>query len=223
MIRPNAARSHVGTFTAYLKERLSHHRRDTLRRVAEVLFGLIQAESTRHRKIALHIGREASQASITRIVARTVHETRLTPQDVTDVLLPLLPAGKLTFVLDRTNGKLGAADLNLLVLGVALGGVVLPLNWTVLPHGGSREMRARLFLVGQLLKRLPVRRWAVLIADREFVGQEWFTFLRRQGLRRCIRIRERSLLDDSPARDHFQDLQPEEIRGVFERTWVYGS
>ncbi len=77
------------------------------------------------------------------MVARTFHETHLTPQDVHGVLLSLLPAGKLTFVLDRTNWKLGAADLNLLVLGVALGGVVLPLNWKVLPHGGSSEDRLR--------------------------------------------------------------------------------
>lgn len=210
-------------FTAYLKERLAHHRSDTLRRVAEVLFGILQAESTLHRKIALHIDREASQTSITRMVARTFHETQLTPQDVCDVLLPLLPTGRLTFVLDRTNWKLGATDLNLLVLGVALGDVVLPLNWKVLPHGGSSEMRARMFLVGQLLKRLPARRWAVLIADREFVGQEWFTFLRDRGIKRCIRIRESTLVDDSPARDHFQNLQPGEVRGVFDGTWVYGS
>lgn len=223
MIAPSAARSHVDTFATYLKERLAHYRSDTLRRVAEVLFGIIQSESTLHRKIALHVDREASQASITRMVARTFHETQLTPQDVCDVLLPLLPAGKLTFVLDRTNWKRGATDLNLLVLGVALGGVVLPLNWKVLPHGGSSEMRARMFLVGQLLKRLPARRWAVLIADREFVGQEWFTFLQDRKIRRCIRIRENTVLDDQPARDHFRTLKPGEVRGVFERVWVYGS
>lgn len=223
MIRPSAARSHVDTFAAYLKERLAHHRSDTLRRVAEVLFGIIQAESTLHRKIALHIEREASSASITRMVARTFHETQLTPQDVCDVLLPLLPVGKLTFVLDRTNWKLGQGDLNFLVLGVVLGGVVLPLNWKVLPHGGSSEMRARMFVVGQLLKRLPARRWAVLIADREFVGQEWFTFLRDRGIKRCIRIRESTLLDDQPARDQFQNLQLGEVRGVFDGAWVYGS
>lgn len=223
MITPDAARLHVDTFAAYLKERLPHHRRDTLRRVAEVLFGIIQAESTLHRKIALHINREACPASITRMVARTFHETNLMPQDVCDVLLPLLPPGKLTFILDRTNWKLGSHDLNLLVLGVALGGVVLPLNWKVLPHGGSSEMRARMFLVGQLLRHLPARRWAVLIADREFVGEEWFTFLREHGIRRCVRIRESTRLDDLPARDAFQDLKPGEVRGLFERVWVYGS
>jgi hypothetical protein len=118
------------------------HRRDTLRRVAEVLFGILQAESTLHRKIALHIDREATPASITQMVARTFHESNLTPQDVTDVLLPLLPPGRLTFVMDRTNWKLGSTDLNLLVLGVALGDVVLPLIWKVLPHGRGAMLRA---------------------------------------------------------------------------------
>lgn len=187
------------------------------------MFGIIQAESTLHRKIAVHIDRDATPASITRMVARTFHETNLTPQDVCDVLLPLLPAGKLTFVMDRTNWKLGSHDFNLLVLGVSLGGVVLPLTWKVLPHGGNSDMRGRMLLVGLLLKRLPARRWAVLIADREFIGQEWFSFLRDRKIRRCIRIRENTLIDDSPARDAFQDLKPGEVRSVFERALVYGS
>lgn len=223
MIRPSAARSHVDTLAEYLKERLAHHRCDTLRRVAEVLFGIIQAESTLHRKIALHIDREATPASITRMVARTFHETNLTQQDVLDVLLPLLPAGKLTFVMDRTNWKLGSHDFNLLVLGVCLGGIVLPLVWKVLPHGGNSDMRGRMLLVGLLLKRLPAQRWAVLIADREFIGQEWFRFLRDRKIKRCIRIRENTVLDDEPARDHFQNLKPGEVRSMFERVWVYGS
>ncbi len=56
----------------------------------------------------MHIDRAASSASITPMVARTSHETNLTPQDVLDVLLPLLPLGKLTFVLNGTNWKLGS-------------------------------------------------------------------------------------------------------------------
>lgn len=223
MIRPSAVLSHVDTFAAYLKEQLPHHRSDTLRRLTEVLFGILQAESTLHRKIAVHIDREASPGSITRMVARTFHETDLTPQDVADVLLPLLPAGKLTLVMDRTNWKLGQRDLNLLVLGVTLGEVVLPLAWQVLPHGGNSATRGRMLLVGLLLKRLPAHRWAVLIADREFVGREWFCFLRDRRIRRCIRIRENTALDDECARDHFEKLQPGEVRGVFDRVWVYGS
>jgi hypothetical protein len=102
-------------------------------RLAEVLLGILQAESALHRKIALHLPRSASLESKTRVVARVFHDLQLTSQDVLDVLLPLLPDGKLTLVMDRTTWHYGQTPLNVLVLGVALSGVVLPLAWTVLP------------------------------------------------------------------------------------------
>lgn len=224
MIAPETALHHLDTFTRYLKERLPHRRRDSLRCVAEVLFGIIQSESTLHRKIAHEIHRpQATTASIIRMVARVFHDAGLSQQDVLDVLLPLLPPGKLTFVLDRTCWKYGQTDLNFLILAVVVADVALPLAWTVLEHGGSSDSRTRMFLVGTLLRRIPAPRWAVLIADREFIGQEWFTFLRQRGIKRCIRIRENVLVDEEPARKIFQDIQPGQIRGLFERAWVSGS
>lgn len=74
--------------------------------------------------------------------------------------------------------------------------------------------------MGLLLKRLPAQRWAVLIADREFIGQECFGFLRDREIKRCIRIWENTLIDDFPARAAFQDLKPGEVRSVFERVLV---
>lgn len=84
-------------------------------------------------------------------------------------------------------------------------------------------MRTRMFLVGTLLRHIPARRWAVIIANREFIGQEWFTFLRDRGIKRCIRIRENILIDEEKAKVAFQDLQPGQVRGLLERAWVSGS
>ena len=100
-------------------------------RLAEVLLGILQAESTLHRKIALHLPRSASLDSKTRVVARVFHDLQLTSQDVLNVLLPLLPGSRLTMVMDRTTWHYGQTPLNILVLGVLLGGVVLPLAWCV--------------------------------------------------------------------------------------------
>ena len=74
-------------------------------RLAEVLLGILQAESALHRKIALHLPRSASLESKTRVVARVFQDLHLTSQDVLDVLFPLLPEGKLTMVMDRTTGS----------------------------------------------------------------------------------------------------------------------
>ncbi|MDR6221408.1 hypothetical protein J2Y00_005044, partial [Deinococcus soli (ex Cha et al. 2016)] len=51
----NPARLHADTLAAHLKGCLPQRRTDALRRLAEVLLALLQAESSLHRKIALHL------------------------------------------------------------------------------------------------------------------------------------------------------------------------
>lgn len=208
---------------AYLHTRWPHRRTDALRRLAEVLLAVLQAESTLHRKIALHLPRAATLESKTRTVARVFHDAQLAQQDVTDVLLPLLPDGKLTLIMDRTTWHYGQTPLNILVLGALLGGAVIPLVWSILPHQGNSCTAARILLVARLLKVLPARRWAVVIADREFVGREWCLFLRWKRIRQCIRIRENTRIEDDLVRNLFTTLQPGQVRTLFERTWVYGG
>ena len=97
-------------------------------------------------------------------------------------------------------------------------------NLSVTEHSGNSHTSARMMLVGELLKRLLAKRWAVLIADREFIGQEWFAFLKWKSIRRCIRIREDTAVDkDEYVRDCFTSIQPGQVQTLFERAWVYGS
>ncbi|MDR6221418.1 hypothetical protein J2Y00_005054 [Deinococcus soli (ex Cha et al. 2016)] len=223
MTSSDTARLHADTLADHLKTHLPHRRLDALKRLSEVLLAVLQAESTLHRKIALHLPRDASLESKTRTVARVFHDAQLTPQDVCDVLLPLIPDGKLTLIMDRTTWHYGQTPLNILVLGALLGGAVIPLVWSVLPHQGNSCTAARILLVARLLKVLPARRWGVVIADREFVGREWCAFLRWKRIRQCIRIRENTRIEDELVRDLFTTLQPGQVRTLFERTWVYGG
>lgn len=205
---------------AHLRSRFPVGRLDALQRPAEVLLVLLQAESTLHRKFALHFPREATLESKTRVVARAFHDALPASQDILDVLLP---AGKLTLVMDRTTWHYGQTPLNILVLGAILGEAVIPLVWTVLSHQGNSCTAARILLVARLLGVLPAKRWSVLIADREFIGKEWCGFLRWKRIRSCLRIRENTRVDDEVVRDLFSTLKPGEVRTLFERTWVYGS
>jgi hypothetical protein len=91
---PTAALPDVTTLAELLKTHLPHLRRDTLQRVADVISGLIQAQSTRHRRVALHLPGSASPESKTRRVARCLHDPQLQGEDVLRALLPLLPPRK---------------------------------------------------------------------------------------------------------------------------------
>ncbi|GGM59894.1 transposase [Deinococcus arenae] len=132
-----------------------------------------------------------------------------------------MPDDKLTLIMDRTTWHYGQTPLNILVLGAFLGGAVIPLVWSILPHQGNSCTVARILLVTCLLKVLPARRWAVVIADREFMGRQWCSFLRWKRIRQCIR--ENTKIEDELVRDLFTTLQPGQVRTLFERTWVYGG
>ena len=102
----------------------------------------------------------------------------------------------------------GDSPLNLLVLGAVVHGFTIPLVWVALDQTGNSDTRARMWLVLRLLE----------VADREFIGAEWFRFLRRKGIRRAIRIRKDTVLDGLSADEWFRELQPGQFRMIAERT-----
>ena len=103
--------------------------------------------------------------------------------DVAAVVLTLLPdTRKREFIIDRTNWKLGTADVNALVLAVLWRGIAIPLFFELLPHGGSSGTEIRLALLDDVLCLLSCQEIAVLSADREFIGQAWIQGLARAGI-----------------------------------------
>lgn len=79
--------------------------------------------------------------------------------------------------------------------GYAHEGVAVPLLWCLLAKTGNSNTRERVTLLERLLSLLPLERIEVLLADREFIGGEWFTYLCEQNLPFVIRVRKDALGD----------------------------
>ena len=125
--------------------------------------------------------------------------------------------------LDRTNWEHGETPLNLLVLGAVVHGYTIPLVWTLLDDDGASNTRERIWLVSRLLHFLPTSRIQGLVADREFIGQDWFRFLRRKGIKRAVRIKKNTRLDELRADEWFDDLEVGQFRTLEEKTYVFGE
>lgn len=114
----------------------------------------------------------------------------------------LFPADRpVTLVMDRTNWKFGNRHVNLLVLGFLFcdNRVFIPLVWMDL--GGKRKRgnsshEDRKALIDRFLDLVggKVSRF-VLLADREFIGADFWGGLKDRGLRFAIRIRQFTYLD----------------------------
>lgn len=136
--------------------------------------------------------------------------------------LSFLPAGDLWLILDRTNWKLGSQDVNILLLSAVWNGFSLPLMWTLIPHSGNSNSATRQALVERFQAACPERKVSGLLADREFIGKAWFTFLKQQGIAPCIRLRADTMVGDMPVWACFKSLQHSEFRIWHRPLVVYG-
>lgn len=84
--------------------------------------------------------------------------------------------------LDRTHWRFGQTDIHFLVLGIAYRGIALPVFWTVLDKPGNSNTAESIALMERFLAIFGVGRIAVLLADREFVGEAWFRWLQAQQI-----------------------------------------
>lgn len=209
--------------TAHFKACVPFLRIDTLQRMVDLILAMVSAESITHRDLAPQMPGDSDLDAKKRRVERGVHDPQLTAQVFLALLLAQVPPGKMLLSLDRTTWEHGHSPLNLLVLGVVMHGYAIPLVWVALDHTGNSDTRARIWLVLRLLKAFPATRWKGLVADREFIGQDWFRFLRRKGIKRAIRIKKDTLLDELHASEWFADLPVGAFRELMDRTAVYGE
>ena len=91
--------------------------------------------------------------------------------------------------MDRTNWKLGQANINVLMLGVSYKNVAFPLMFKLLDKKGNSNTKERIELINDFIKWFGKDCIDSLLADREFVGNEWLKFLNDNSIKYHIRIR----------------------------------
>jgi hypothetical protein len=92
--------------------------------------------------------------------------------------------------IDRTDWYLGDTPVNVFMLSLVYQGVAFPLLWTVLEKKGCSDTRERRELLEKYLELFGKETIDFVTADREFIGRDWFRYLRRERIRFRIRIRE---------------------------------
>ncbi|OGN64328.1 MAG: hypothetical protein A3E26_00445 [Chlamydiae bacterium RIFCSPHIGHO2_12_FULL_49_32] len=108
----------------------------------------------------------------------------------------LFPLGdKCTLILDRTNWKWGKTPINILMLSIAYRGIGIPLFWVVLNLEGNSCAEDRIDLLKRVVERLGISRIEGLLADREFIGTQWFRFLIEQKIPFIIRIKQNFMVE----------------------------
>ena len=148
--------------------------------LAQILQALICARTVNLTQISTFFQSEAKQESSYRRIQRFFSGFSF---DIT-IIIPLVLAlfafkGQLILILDRTNWKWGKKDINILLLSVAYRGIGIPLFWSVSASAGTSSTAERISILKKILEKIGPGRIHAFLADREFIGDEWFRFLKK--------------------------------------------
>lgn len=168
--------------------------------LVQILQALFAVKTVNLTQIAAAFQNNAKDESSYRRVCRFFTGYSFDMSVIVILVLHLFPLGdKYLLILDRTNWKWGKTPINILMLSVAYLGISIPLFWVVLDLEGSSCTVDRISILKRVVDRLGSEKIEALLADREFVGKEWFQFLVTKKIPFVIRIKRNSVvkLNDS--------------------------
>lgn len=130
--------------------------------------------------------------------------------------------------LDRTNWSFGKHEINILMLSLVYKGIALPVFWFLLDKKGNSNTEERIALMIKFIRQFGKSRIAGILADREFIGVEWFAWLKKERIPFCIRIKKNTLTTNSRAAEInvetlFRDLAVNEQRVLSETRLMWGQ
>ena len=122
-------------------------------------------------------------------------------------------------LLDGTSWKRGGQKYHYMVLSVLAGGVAIPIYWKQLGKIGASNQAERQELLKQALDLFDLR-GMTLLADREYIGQHWFNYLKSKGINFVIRLRFADYyqaVDAAPGKTYQQMYDKCRTQGKFVR------
>lgn len=166
-----------------------------MRFLARFVVALLSAQTVCLSRLAIVFPSEASPASRFKRMQRFLRGFDLDLTGLARLLARVAGVpGPWVLSLDRTNWKLGKAELNVLMLCVVQEGVGFPLLWTVLEKegqgkAGNSSSGERIALMKRFVQVFGAESVQFVCADREFVSRAWVMWLQEAGMGFRLRLR----------------------------------
>lgn len=145
-------------------------------------------------KLAVALNPDSSKESNYRRLQRFFSGYSLNEDEVSRFVVSLIPRPATGYVLslDRTCWEFGKVSINLLVLGIIYEGVAIPVFSFGLDKKGNSNTLERIAILELFISLFGKSCIDCLVADREFIGKEWFQYLQREKISFRIRIKKNS-------------------------------
>lgn len=188
-----------------LKEELSKlftGQSQRLTMLSKLIIALLKLSTVSYSKLSLAINPSAKKDSNFKRIQRFMKEFSFCRKSYINFAWRLFVGSEnwVALSIDRTNWKFGKHNINILLIGISYRGTAIPLIWKMLDKRGNSSQEERIELVKELLDILTEKQKSKIkcvLADREFIGQQWITYLKELPFTFFIRIRNNTLVRKS--------------------------
>lgn len=120
--------------------------------------------------------------------------------------------GRIVLIIDRTSWCFGKKVINIFVASILVkkagcnNSFAIPIAWKVFTKKGNSNTLERKQLLEKILRIIKPDQMDVFLADREFIGEEWFNFLLKNAIPFVIRIRNNMYVEYKEERIQIEQL-----------------
>jgi hypothetical protein len=179
----------VNTLTQTLSNHFSMHP-SRLKTFAATILGAMQSGNCQHYSLSRPLDSPTTLSAVRR-TERFFQKQPLSCVDSASYSVEVLTfKGQFDLCLDRTNWEFGSKKINYLVLSWRISKhLSMPLFFVELDKAGNSSTTERVDLVQKFINVFGVERIKSLKADREFIGEAWFSHLLQHKIPFHIRVR----------------------------------
>ena len=194
-----------------------------LETLATIMSGMVNCRTVNFSHLASQFPGDALHSSNYRRLQHFFKDIHLDEPVVAGLTTRLLDfKGPKHLALDRTNWKLGKTDINNLVLAVVTPKFKIPVMWSFMDHRGNSSTSQRIDLMKRYIDVFGVSSILTLLGDREFVGDEWLTYLVENNIPFSIRLRKDMYIETEDGRRfQFSSLLHKKRNGRW-KGWLCG-
>lgn len=182
--------------------------------LGQIVLGIMMVKTINLVQVSTVFRGKAKQASNYKRINRFMADFEFSFDSIAKFVASVFQFGNTwTLAIDRTNWKFGTKDINIFVLSICHNGIAIPLLWKTLNKRANTKTADRIKMLERFKKVFGISKISTLLADREFVGKEWFQYLISSKIPFIIRIKCNFKISDSrgrqkPAKNFFRNLRP---------------
>ena len=180
------------TLFLVLKEHFgSHFNKARIKLISMFILSLVKVQTVNFNRLSNSFDSTSKSDSSLRRIQRFFSSYIFDMDLISKLLYSLIPKqAKQGLTMDRTNWKIGEANINILVIGIVYEGLAFQILFHMMPKFGNSNCAERIAIMEKYDELFGFETIDYLVADREFIGENWLEYLNRNGIKYHIRIRD---------------------------------